>query len=244
MSTVELVMHSVTCGLRPLGLLMVLPLGWDLLGVSARISIATALAVFLAPHVVPIPHIDWMDFILEILLGALLGLPAAILIECSTNIGEFFDILRGQSIASVYDPLQQQVSPLSGVLAKWVVWALLLGQGAAVEFARALLYSFVAAPLGSTVLTSIPGLGSKALLFIPKMLALMMTACLPFACACIAVEMLMVCISKQMPSLALSTEGMLAKSAIAIVAVLVTAQPAVAQLLTGLARPITNLLVP
>jgi type III secretory pathway component EscT len=244
MNVVELFFHGLTCGIRPLGLLIVLPLGWDLLGVSARISISAAFAVFVAPHVPVVQQFSIGDCLAEIVLGMLLGLPAALLIECASNAGELFDTLRGQTIATVYEPLQQQVVSLSAIMAKWVVWVLILSNGSAAEFAGALLHSFKAIPPGGMVVGGVQGLGWKVLLLVPKFLALAMTACLPFAFACIAIELVLAFVSKQMPSLSLTTEGFLAKQLVAIGAVLIVVQPETARALTTLAAPLSNLLSP
>jgi flagellar biosynthetic protein FliR len=244
MSIVELFFHGLTCGMRPLGLLIILPLGWDLMGVSARVSIAAALAAFIAPHVAPVAQFSLLDCFGELMLGMLLGLPAALLIECASNAGELFDTLRGQMNATIYEPLQQQVVSLSSTLAKWTVWALILSTGSMIDFTAGLLKSFDLVPPGAMVLTGLHGLGWKVMLFIPKILALTMTACLPFAFACIAVELLLAFISKQMPALVLTTEGFFAKYLVAVGAVLVVVQPETSAAMSALARPVMELLVP
>ncbi|NDC38450.1 MAG: type III secretion protein, partial [Proteobacteria bacterium] len=201
MSAVELFFHALICGLRPLGMLIVLPLGWDLLGVSARITIAASLAAFSAPFVPPLVHCTFADCLGELVLGMLIALPAALLIECASNAGELFDTLRGQTIASVLDPLQQEVLSLSAILAKWTVWTLILTNGTALELAVGVVHSFSSVPPGAVLVGGIQEVGWKVLLYVPSLLKLTMTACLPFAFACIAVETLLAFISKQLPSL-------------------------------------------
>ncbi len=244
MDDLQTIPHVAICALRGLGLFVILPLGWDLMGLSARISIAAALAFLIAPQIPPPLDFTTLDVALEILVGMVMGLPAALLLEGAATIGELFDALRGQSIATVYEPLQQQVLPLSGTYAKWALWALLLGSGSALQLSVAIVESFHVLPLGGLSLTELPALSSNLLRYIPSILAATFVACLPFACLCVAVELVLAFAAKQLSGVSLCTEGFLAKYIIALGCVVVTLDSELILAFGKMALPIKQLLLP
>lgn len=244
MGDLEVIIHGATCTLRALGLFVILPLGWDLMGLSARITIAAALTFIIATQIPPPDQFTILDVGFEILIGMIMGLPAALLLEGASTVGELFDTLRGQSIATVYEPLQQQVLPLSGTYAKWVLWALLLGSGSILQLSVAIVESFNLVPLGGLSFSDLPALSAKLLRYLPSILASTFVACLPFACLCVAVELVLAFAAKQLSGVSLCTEGFLVKYLIAIGCVAVTLDQELMLALGQMALPVNQLFLP
>jgi flagellar biosynthesis protein FliR len=103
-------------GLRSLGFLLSLPFG-ELLGILPRFFLAVGLGFILQPLCPTLGDITGETFILEFVIGFILGAPLRLLSDLSEMLGELIDSARGQTISAVLDPLSGQgVSDLATVV--------------------------------------------------------------------------------------------------------------------------------
>ena len=230
------------CGARVLGAAALLPIGWDLVGLGQRITIAAAITLFLLPARGGPSAIDLGDLPFEFIIGAVLALPLALVVECASHTGEIFDTLRGQTLAISYDPLQHEQVPLSGTLAKTAAWALLLSSGAALNLVSGLAESLSAVPLGLFRQDSISGAGYRLLIFIPQYLSWSFAAAIPFAAACLGCEAVIAVLAKQLPGLSFQTEGVLAKLLIAVFLIAAALGRGAFDSLPALALPVLSII--
>lgn len=116
---------------RALGLLSLLPFGESFGGAATRLILAAGLCAPF-PQDAALQGLAWGGaerFALEFLLGAVLAVPLALVVEGALAFGELVDTVRGQTIAAIFDPLHGQVSTL-GALNRYGAWAIMVGSGA------------------------------------------------------------------------------------------------------------------
>lgn len=92
---------------RLFGVLIALPISEALHSIP-KLLIALCFGLALAPHVFLTTDISWYALPSECLIGFLLATPVRILAESFEMVGEWLDTARGQTIASVMDPLHGQ----------------------------------------------------------------------------------------------------------------------------------------
>lgn len=197
---------------RALGLFAILPLGWDIVGATQRITISLALGAFFAPIVHSSAQITLGNFIFEIIVGGLIGLPAALVVEGAGTVGELFDTGRGQTIAQSYDPLQQGAIPITGILGKQASWCVMLHGGITLNLIQALAQSFILSPPAKFGANSLISTGSAVLSYIAMVLESAILWSIPFLVVFLGVEVLLGFFAKALNLGPLSSEAFLVKT--------------------------------
>jgi type III secretory pathway component EscT len=206
-------MFSVYEGLflRCFGLIVVLPFG-EGLSLLKRLALATILTFLLASQVAPSNVYSIGG---EIVLGMIIGLPAALAIGAIEMWGDMADNLRGQNQGSMNDPLFGTTSLLGGLLRHYG-FALLLVAGLLDSLIGGLSLSVTKFPIGSVSISSISDGGGVLLTALARMLDAAIYSLIPVAVVCIAVEALAGAFGKILPKISLSSEAFQLRSVIVI----------------------------
>lgn len=206
-------MFSVYEGLflRCFGLILVLPFG-EGLSLLKRLAIAIILTLLLAVQVSPtaISSIGG-----ELIIGAIIGLPAALAISAIEMWGDMADNLRGQNQGSMNEPLFGTTSLLGGLMRHYG-FALLLIAGLLDLLVAGLSNSVKHFPVGTVQFASIADAGGVLLTVLAKMLDGVILALLPIAVVCIVVELLAGVFGKVLPKISLSSEAFQLRSVVVI----------------------------
>jgi flagellar biosynthesis protein FliR len=141
----------VAIAARIFGLFVGLPLG-DSLQILPRLFIAAVWGAALVPEYSWFEPISPVRLGLEFLIGILTSMPLRFLIESAAMFGEILDMARGQTIASITDPLNgQQVSDLTTIARVGVTtFAVILG--AFEHIVSVVRSSYVMLPYGTSLL--------------------------------------------------------------------------------------------
>lgn len=195
---------------RSLGMLAVLPLGWELLPIFIRIS-GAALITFCCGEALTLPPVDGVAGLgSNFVAGLLVGLPVAVAFSAAQMCGEILDAARGQSIGSVLDPFFESTSTGAKVsTGAFLAWC--GGCGGFVEMLNALRASVRDFPdlLGKI---SIQNIGETILVFWGPALAEALWFAFPFLIVCICCEVLLGLLGKLLPGARLSQEAFILKS--------------------------------
>jgi len=114
---------------RALGMLALLPLGAAGLQIVSRLLLAVLLAVLAHSTGGVAGYVGAGGLLAEFLVGILLGLPVALVLEMASMLSEFFDHSRGQTLGSLYEPLTLNPESQLGVLVRSFLWANLVWAG-------------------------------------------------------------------------------------------------------------------
>lgn len=110
------------------GFLIFLPLG-ESSAWPSRLIFSCVLAFILMWHMQITEH----SFVIQIgerfLIGIVLSLPVALMVEYAGSLGELIDTGRGQMIAQIYDPVLNTTISSLAIALKWGYWCLLLTSG-------------------------------------------------------------------------------------------------------------------
>lgn len=206
-------MYSVYEGLflRCFGLMAVIPFG-EGVSLVKKLMIAAVLTILFASQVTPgqVTSIGT-----EVLLGMLIGIPAAIAVGAVEMWGDMSDNLRGQNQGSMNDPLFGTTSLLGGLLRHYS-FALLLVAGLLNILLGGLHSSLAAFPVGSIKFAAIADSGALLLSALSKMLDATIVALVPVAVACVIVEILSGVFGKILPKISLSSEAFQIRSILVI----------------------------
>ena len=111
---------------RSFGLLAMLPFSGGLSSVTLRGSISLMLALTYALESGSIESISIAGIISEFFIGAIIALPARLVIVAMETWGELLDSGRGQTIASIYNPMSESPGSQSSFLLSSFTWAVLV----------------------------------------------------------------------------------------------------------------------
>ena len=111
---------------RSFGLLAMLPFPSGLSSIALRGSISLILSAVYVLESAPIENIYISSIISEFFIGAIIALPARLVIVALETWGELLDSGRGQTIASVYNPMSESPGSQSSFLFSSFAWALLV----------------------------------------------------------------------------------------------------------------------
>jgi type III secretory pathway component EscT len=111
---------------RGLGFALVLPLGWDLLGITQRVALAVGLGIGVPGAAA---DLSYLVIGLSMLIGALTAAPIALAADVAASVGEVLDAGRGVLIAEVLDPLQAVTASHLSVLFRFGLWTCFLVGG-------------------------------------------------------------------------------------------------------------------
>lgn len=195
---------------RCLGVCSLLPLGGGTLGAFNRLGLSLAVSAW-AIFCLELKFAHTY-FLLEFLFGFFLILPAALLVELFASWGEVFDVTRGQTISSVYDPMSDHANSVFAIFLKWFAWAWLFANGLAAQMLENLI-------LGAVDLTEFSQesfrLDEKVFSFIVTLchsLEWLFVSILPIILLCLLIELFIAILSKFLEGVSLNTESFLLKS--------------------------------
>lgn len=209
-------MFSVYEGLflRCFGLIMVLPFG-EGLSLLKRLAVALILTLLLAAQVTPamVSSIGG-----ELVIGVVIGLPAALAIGAIEMWGDMADNLRGQNQGSMNEPLFGTTSLMGGLLRHYG-FALLLVAGLLDTLVGGLAASVRNFPIGTVNFSTIAEAGGVLLTALSRMLDGVIVALIPIAIVCITVEILAGVFGKVLPKISLSSEAFQLRSVLVILVI-------------------------
>ena len=223
--------YLVAAFLRACGMLFFLP--WDSQQLSGpmRALIACVCALLAPPGelIGDRPMLIILTF--EFVIGACLALPVALVVEGAAFVGELFDSLRGQTIATVHAPLSG-VQSVSAAAASQVTFAVVLAGGGLLALTRSYFGSFTAFPAGGVELAFVQ---ERAYLFLLQCCATfgaMLTLVAPLALLGLLVDVGVGYLGKIAPQASFQGEAFLLKTALGLLVVgVLTEQRALPELI-------------
>jgi type III secretory pathway component EscT len=154
---------------------------------------------------------------LNVLIGLLYGLPAALIVRAAFGFGELTDVLRGQQIGQIYDPLTAQQQALFGGVFAQYLWVVLLLGGVMEIGLSGLAQSLQSFPLARTLNTDqlLHFLNVSFTLILSELSRIMLgmlQAILPLAVLCVIAEIAVGYIGRVLPGLQSTLLGLPIKS--------------------------------
>lgn len=223
---------------RAVGLLAVLPLlgKWQKGGVAL---VAALWAHALCGEGAPIAALSPWTLLQECILGAVLGVPTALLVRLARLYGAVIDTVRGTTLGSILDPHMQpnpEGTAASGLLLEGHLVGALLMLGGAEVLAESYLVSFhwLAAGVG---VGSLADVGSLSLLWGGQLLAVGATFLVPILVLSVLADFLSVAIAKIAPGLTLTSEVAVLRSGLVLLFVLAVSSRFPAEKLLPLLSP-------
>jgi len=138
----------VLLSLRAFGAIALLPFGEGANAILSRLVIALGCAFALTPELLAAP-VTPGSIIGNLFVGIVLSLPIVCVLEGAAMAGELIDVARGQTIAQVYDPLQNEVTSPLGVAGRHLAWVTLIVLAAETVLLGSLKESLTLLPLES-----------------------------------------------------------------------------------------------
>lgn len=190
---------------RALGLLLALPFGFDVVSVFVRISLAALIASCGYELALPGAEPSVLLILGNVLLGFLLGIPAALVFHGAEWFGEFFDVARGQTVGSIINPFHES-STVTARLCSSALWAWLLFTGLLCELITAFGESFSIVRELGLGLSVLPAVGARLFSFLCSYLGGMAGSVLPFLIVFVGIEVAFGFLSKLLPGARFSGE--------------------------------------
>lgn len=242
MSGADCVFPALAVFLRSLSVFAVLPLGFDLVSIMLRISLAALTALALGDAAQPAGHLTLADVLGDLFIGFLIALPAALLYHGAEWFGEIFDTLRGQTTGSLADPFHHSAT-ISAQLCASALWCVLLTSGLLNQIISALPASFGLCPQGSDVFVRTPEAALNLILYLGEICAGIMRFCLPICFVFLAVESAFGFAAKLLPGASLCGEIFLVKLCLGFLLLGGFCDSNLAPVLMRLAEPVPELLL-
>ncbi len=199
---------------RSIGLFFVLP-GLQSFFLKGSLSFGLALLFF---NMVEVGStLNALSIAQEFVIGWLLGLPIALLVDVANMSGELIDSGRGQTIGLFYNPQTSQVDSLTGMFFSNGLLALLFISGIGDHLIHAFGESLVLIPPGSVNINTIVPAAQKLLSLTVSLLASLMISVAGFMIIFLAIEASVGYVGKIVPQLSLQTESFLAKTVVTII---------------------------
>lgn len=203
------------------------------LGLNSPVRIG-ALAMLLAFILPVVPDLVTVSSLSgDFAIGVLLGLPTALCLSFAGQYGELIDVVRGQTLGSILDPLSRaSVAPLAMLYRYWL-WTTLLAGGLLTGLLKNISDSLKTIPATYLFRANLPELGEKIVDAAVAQFQLVAVAIAPVIIAVIGVELVLMALTKLVPQVNLQGEGFLLKM-LAVFAVLsCLADSAISGLVTG-----------
>jgi flagellar biosynthetic protein FliR len=156
----------------------------------------------------------------EFLVGAALGLPAALVVNAASMWAEIVDGVRGQTVASFYDPLTERQETGFVTLVRSLVLASVLVLGLGEALVEGYARSFDSFPLGALSLFGLREGAMQAMNSVLMSLDAVTTAVFPLAVIGASIEVALALLAKFLPQGSFSHESFLLKSAALFIAAL------------------------
>jgi len=199
--------------MRAFGMLLVLPLGREIRGVTGRLLFALGLGFVVALERSSAAEVASIaECILGLLLGALLALPTALLVAFARMGAELFDAARGQHMAELIDPLYADNISALALFARTAMWNFILLAGGLELLVAAYLQSFEIVPLNARAELSSSKIAEQVLLIVAHQFAEVMGRFLPLATLFLGVEIFLGFLSRLLPRISFVTESFTLKT--------------------------------
>lgn len=220
--------------LRSLGFIIFLPFGFDSLGGARRIVLALLVgAVLLVGAPWPSESLSVLQLGGEFILGAILAVPLLCVVGGAMMWGEIFDAIRGESIGTLYEPTFGPSATVA-LLARSVVWAVLLSSGVLTECVALLGASVKVVPLGQG--WALGTVGPRVMVIGIEVLRLWLDAALPWIALFLLCEVAGVFVGRIAPQLPLNGEYFLVKTLLGFTLLGILEHERVGEQLVALAR--------
>ncbi len=205
----QLSAHFLVLAARAIPLVLLLPLGQEL--VSYSIKIALALVFVVSAYSVPTAAEVTLSLLArEVMIGGMIAFPFVLVVSLLEMAGELVDLGRGQMAAQFIDPFYQQNSPLAKLAYVGGV-AYLLWKGVLVELLLAYHESYTRMP---SLSAHISGMGPLILERLLAMFELLATLVVPVLYLFLLVELAFGVAGKLFSAGKLNGESFVVKSAI------------------------------
>ncbi len=206
--------------LRAAAMFFLLPLPPEVFSVGRKLMLSLLLGILALPYVEHSGETQYIWFLSEIGIGLLLGLPISLMIALTGVFAELFDLQRGQTFASFYDPAHGPGSQCSLLFRSYFICFLLLsgcGEALFVNFLDSLQYL----PAGTDLFSRFSDSSSQGLLlFVHSALNTMLTVYLPVAGIFFFVDLCFCFASKALPKLQIYQDAFLVKTFLGFLALL------------------------
>lgn len=197
---------------RGIGLISILPLGGDMLGLANRFFIGVGLGLLAASNSSVTLQLSAFGLLIEFCIGFAIALPCALTLACAEGFGEFFDVGRGETVGNQYDPLNGVSVSQHALLFKMFVWAVLVFSGVLDNLLGLFVKSLTQVPL-----ISLSGnqfiLLSKSVMQVSISSSIGLFKCfLPLGLLFLVIDQMVGFVSKMFPAFSLSSESFQLKS--------------------------------
>lgn len=232
--------------IRTTVLFALLPFGDGVVSHARKIALSFTVAVllwlascfFVEQRVIDLGFVSVVRIIfMDLLYGAVLALPLAVVVGLTTLLGELFDTVRGQSIATVQNPLLEGQYSMSATLIQFIVWSVLLSSGILTEVISLLTLEHA---LRSSELAE---LGKQLLHIHGRLLSTLLSMLIPVAAVCLALEVFHAAFQKFVFQLSGSAEMFALKTTLTISFYWYWLQPETGAALNQMVRSTITLLI-
>ncbi len=227
---------TVAVFIRCLGVLSILPIGQGAVSHLTRVSFSLLIAL-IVQGTIPVQSFNLFGLVGEFLIGIVIAMPAAMVLECATIWGELLDWGRGQTMANLLDPSTQRSIAPTAMLLNWAVWTYIILAGGLELILGGLAESYrVVAVFGFDV-SALPGIGMGLLTLVGQQLSGAFGIFLPLACVYFLVDFCVGVVSKLLPQVSLTHESFITKSSLALIFLIVVSQMQLHSSLPALISP-------
>lgn len=227
---------------RCLGSIALLPIGHSFSNYARQMSLAIVGAIYLFPSVNFVGPISICQLGIEFLIGVIVGLPAALLIELAQSYGNMIDTGRGQNFASMYDAIRSTQSNVTGILLSNFVLALLITSGLLVQLLSSVALSCKSLPIGGVGLSHLSDQGQRIIYFLSSVIAGTFSSFIIFAALFLLVDLGVSAISKVLAQAGLNSESFQLKTFAALLLMIALLKLDLGSSLAVLAEPCLDLI--
>lgn len=201
---------------RCVGAVSLLPLDGGLAGILQRGVLAAVLAIFLMGVITG--GTDWQaaELVLEFLVGLIVSLPAALVPASMAMALETVDTARGQNASELYDPVNGHNTAVSGMIGRYLGWAVLFSSGVALHQCAMLCATFAVVPPGDAGRLLTAATGIELLRWITALLVDFSLWLAPLLMLFVGIDLILGVLGKLLPGVSLQGEGLLLKTAVTL----------------------------
>ena len=192
--------------LRAIGTLALLPLDGAFRGALKKLAAAVLMAFLFVPFAHAPTSTASASYFGEIFIGLLLIFPLVLCLHGAAMLGELFDVGRGQSIASFYDPVSNLQQSQMGMFFKEFLWLQFLLAGGLLAYMDCFALSLQKIPAATVPLELSQKTGHTFLLLQVNFLTQIMIAALPLAVIFLFANLMGAFAARVLPQLALYQE--------------------------------------
>jgi len=197
---------------RALGLIAVLPIGDKLSGVIQKLLLAAGLALLSAGSIESSGLHGVFGAVGEFLIGFVISIPLALAVSAAKMWGELFDAGRGQTIGSMYDPVNGSSLSSMAFLAKHYVWVLLLITGTLDRTIFSYYESFSIISPGEFAMANLSAFSQGIIIMLGYTLIGLISLYLVFAALFLLIDCFVGLISKSVPQVSFFSESFQVKT--------------------------------